>query len=216
MTAFDLARAALRFWYITALGLIGTCAVLFSAHPQTVYWTNQVVTLETPAAFDAQPKRLGQVSSDPIPTAEILAALVNEHSSLKRSRSTDATLYGEGFYDTSNARIVSAGSQWVMSVREPKIQVETDGPSPEAVLAKQRRELSSINASLIQLQDRFSVAAEQRITMSVSPEQPEMVQVSGSRTRPMAAIALIGVIVTLSAVYFAERWRRRRLVRTAV
>lgn len=215
MTAFDLARAALRFWYVTALGLVASGAVLWHAHPQTVYWTNQVVTLETPAAFDAQPKQLGQVSSDPIPTAEILAALVNEHRTLLRSRNSDATLYGEGFYDTSNARIVNSGSQWVVSVRGPKIQVETDGPDPAAVLQKQRRELSSINASLVQLQDRFSVGAEQRITMSISPETPEVVQISGSRVRPMAAIALIGVIVTLCAVYFTERWSRRRLRSTA-
>ena len=200
---------------MTAFGLIGTAVVLIHAHPQTVYWTNQVVTLETPAAFDAQPKRLGQVSSDPIPTAEILAALVNEHRTLQRSRNSDATLYGEGFYNTSNARIVSAGSQWVVSVREPKIQVETDGPNPAAVLLQQRRELSSINASLIQLQDRFSVGVKQRITATASPEVPEMVEISGSRSRPMAAIALIGVIVTLAAVYFAERWRRRRLAGNA-
>ncbi len=209
MTALDLFRASLRRWYVVALCLSLTAVGVTRAEPRTVYWTSQVATVQSPAT-KSTPKRLGEPDSDPIPTAEMLAGLINRHSDIIRSKNATATLYGEGLYDTSSARVANAGNQWVTSVNEPSIQVESDAADPAVVVERQQAELESISIALKQLQDRFEVKPSQRMSLSVSPTQPIVQEIRGSRIRANASIILVGLILTLWAVYVTERVMDRR------
>lgn len=208
MTALELFRGSLRRWYLTAMGLLMTAALVFSAQPVTVYWTSQVVTLEAPLAREV-PRRLGQLDRDPIPAAQMLAELVNERNDLVRSRNRTTTLYGEGVYDGSSARIISEGSQWVTSVRAPSIQVESVSGSASATLARQSREIEVISRTLTELQDRFLVPASQRLSLTLTPAAPTVEMIRGSRTRAGAAFAMVGLVLTLGLVYRAERHASR-------
>ena len=165
---------------------------MFFAQPVTVYWTSQIVTLEAPLALEV-PKRLGQLNRDPIPTAQMLAELVNERKDLIRSRNQTARLYGEGVYDGSSARIISEGNQWVTSVRAPSIQVESVSGTAAATLARQSREIQVISRTLNELQDRFQVPASQRLSLTLTPPAPTAEIIRGSRVRAGAAFAMVGL-----------------------
>lgn len=214
MTATHLLRAALRRWYVVLLGLALTGVAVASLKPQTVYWVSQILTVEAPAnSADPGPRPLGQPASDPIPTAEMLAGLVNEHSDIERSRNGGATLYGEGFSVASSARLVSVGGQWVTQVQSPNLHLESVNPDEAAALAAQEGELASISRTLEQLQDEFSVATTDRMTLSVSPLQAQAVRITGSKMRATVAASLLGLVVTFWAVYLLERRQLRRRAR---
>lgn len=209
MTATDLLRASLHRWYVILLGLAATVAVVMVMQPQTIYYVSQIVTVQSPPT-KLQPKKLGQPDSDPVPAAEMLTDLVNRQSEVLRSRSSDATIYGEGMYDTSSARVVNVGNQWVTSVPLPNIQVESDAPNPEKTLSRQKSEIANISFTLEQLQDRFHVKPAQRLSLIVTPSVPVIEEVAGSRTRAGGAFALVGLVVTLWAVYAIEVHSKRR------
>ena len=77
-------------------------------------------------------------------------------------------------------------------------------------------ETLEVTALLETRQDELRVPANLRARAVPTAQEPTVVPVSGSRSRAMAATALAGGSLTLVAVYWVERWRRRaRAARTA-
>ena len=204
MTLVDLIRAMGRRWPLVVAGAVLTAGLILVAQPQRVFWVSQVVTV-VPPVQEAQPKRLDAPSSDPIPMAEILAMLINGDQRAVCSRNSAVTLYGEGFFDSSSARVRESGSQWVSSVTYPDIQVESTGATEAEAIERQATELARIAKALDDFQSQTNVPTSSRMTLVVTPESPPVLEVSGSRSRSAAAFLAVGVFLTVFAVYLVER-----------
>lgn len=208
MTALQLARALARRWYITLLGVTLTIGALTMARPETVFWSKLTVTLTQPAD-PLTPKTLEDKGDDPIAAAAMLMEMVNRGHSTVRSASPDATLYGEGKRDAVSAALRDVGGQWGSQVREPVIDVQAVGHNADDVPTELASQVHILQAHLNQVQDMLHVAPGRRMGLTVEPERPTVWRVEGSPTRAAGSTLLVGAILTIAAVYWAEQWFRR-------
>ena len=95
----------------------------------------------------------------------------------------DTTLFGEGQRQGIEVRVPNEGSQWQPAYLTPNIDVQVVDSNPEIVAQQARRVSAELNGLLEARQDALGILPGQRLTTMVSPSDPTILYVSGSRTR---------------------------------
>ncbi len=212
MTALGLARAMGRRWYVVALGIALTVVAAMAARPEVVYWAELKVTVVQPLG-PREPRTLENVGSDPIAAATMLMEMVNKGRTSQRSALPDATLYGEGKREAVQAALHDVGGQWVSQVREPVIDVQAVSHDAREVLTRLSGQVEDLSKYLATLQDTLEVVPSQRLTLRAGPAETTVRTVTGSRVRAVGSTLLIGLGLTVGAVYWLEQLvgHRRRV-----
>lgn len=210
MTSRDVLLAVLRRWYLMVLGGLLTLAGLYYAtHQPGVYFTKYEVVL-LPPATERWPNKI----EDPHYSLTEMAGLVvtdyNDGQREPLSASADTLLYGEGIARGSRVRLPNHGSQWRPLYPTPNIDVQVVGPGAEEVGADARSISRRLGQILQQRQDELGVVPSMRITSLVSPTDPVIAYIGGSRSRAAVGAGAVGLPLTTILVVQFDRWRSRR------
>lgn len=213
MTSRDLLLVVLRRWYLMLLGAVLTVAGLYVAmHQPGVYFTRYEFVL-LPPQTETYPNRF----EDPhYGMTEMAGLVVTDFNAGKREPligSADTTLYGEGLHNGSRVRLPNNGSQWQPLYTKPNIEVQVVGPSAADVAAEASRIGEQLNAILKGRQDLLHIVPTMRMTALVSPKDPVVAYVGGSRGRVAIGIGAVGAAMTTILVVQFDRWRQRRQTR---
>ena len=143
--------------------------------------------------------------------ASALVVRVNGGPIGTKTSAPDNTLFGEGVTEGSRVRIRDIGGMWTSSIPVPVIYVEAIGPTHDSVAAEINRLVGSLTSNLQQLQDELHVPAYGRVVPYAAPAEPEVVEVSGQRVKAAGVTTLVGLAITVLALYAVDRrWPRRR------
>ena len=213
MTTMDLLRLVLRRWYLMVLGCVASVLVLHqSLHVPPVYFA-QVKVVLLPPRDDLFPNYLEDPRFDMTPLAGVIVSDYNKGVRPPLLASSDTTLYGEGLRNAVQVRLANDGTQWLPIYSRPNIDVQVVGAQPAPVAAQAAEVGSELTALLQQRQDELGISSAMRVGALISPQEPVVVQIGGSRVRTLGSVALLGGALTAIAVVQFDRWvalRRRR------
>lgn len=201
MTTRAFLSAAMRRWYVLLVGLAltGVAAALLAVQAPTVYWARTTVTLLEPKS-----NLLNSEGSTLTSLASALVVRANLGTTSRTTSSPATTLYGEGIMKGSRIRIRDEGAQWATSIPNPIIDVEAVGPDPEGVANEIAAMVQRLNAELSGLQAQLDVPKKNSVVMSVSPTQPNVLMIRGSRIRSVGATLFMGMALTIVAIYLID------------
>lgn len=213
MTSRELARLILRRWYLVLVGLAATIAILWPAtHRPGVYWT-QVEVVVLPPTFDRFPNRYEDPQYSLSALAGVIVTDFNGGHVPLQTASSEATLYGEGVREGTQVRMLNLGTQWNPLYDLPRIDVQVVGDD-SVVVAQQANQITAKLADLLaQRQRDLNVDPALAASMTTLPSEPSVYYITGSRTRAMAAGGIVGLVLTISAVYALEKFLIRRRTR---
>ncbi|HOZ57548.1 MAG TPA: hypothetical protein PKY70_05125 [Nakamurella multipartita] len=210
MTAAELLKLALRRWYILLLGAALTVGAAWSvAHPAGVYWTRSDVTLLPPAEF-YYPNQLEDPQYSLAALAGLVASEYNGSDRLIPTSSSDTTLYGLGERSGVDVRVPNLGNQWVPLYTSPTIAVQVVDSDPAVVAEKLQEAVARLDQLLTAKQDDLHIAPGMRATLFAPQTEPSVYYVAGSRPRAFGGMVVLGIALTLMAVYLSDRIRFRR------
>ncbi|WP_347354580.1 hypothetical protein, partial [Intrasporangium sp.] len=209
MTSRDLLLVLLRRWYLMLLGALVTVAALYVAtHQPGVYFVRYSFVLLAPRS-EVYPNQIEDPHYGMAQMAGLIVTDYNEGYREPLLASADTTLYGEGVRDGSRVRTPNNGSQWVPLFTTPNIDVQVVGPTAEQVGAEAQRIKARLTEILEQRQDALGIAPTMRITSLVSPADPVIAYVGGSRGRVAVGVGAVGATLTTILVVQFDRWRER-------
>jgi hypothetical protein len=200
MTAYDVARAVARRWYITVISLL--CATGFALvllHNSGLYSTRTVVQF-----IRLQPSQVaigpanGTEDENFISFAGAVASEVNNGRPISRYAWEDAPLYGAGVRKGILVGLPDAGGQWLTSFNRAEIEVQVVGPTQEWVEDRQRLLMQKIADSSRELQGPIYKDQGQRIRTVIAPLTSTVDHIEASRSQQAAAVLLMliaGLIV---------------------
>lgn len=210
MTSRDLLRVVFRRWYLILFGALLTVGVLYGAmHRPGVYFTKYFVVVLPPRS-DLRPNNIEDPRYELTPMAGVIVTDYNAGKREPLLGSADTTLYGEGLRSGSRVRLPNDGSQWQPIYSKPNIEVQIVAPTAEEVISQSKRISVEITRLLKARQDELGVPQRVRMTALVSPTDPVIAYVWGSRPRTALGIGLVGVTTTTVVVLRFDRWRERR------
>ena len=216
MTSRELLSLVLRRWYIVLLGAAITVGAVYQVvHRPGVYWSQIDVVVLGPVD-KYYPNNLASPDFALIPMAGVLVSDWNGVDRPLLTASDKTTLFGEGERKGIQVRMPNRGSQWDPLYRSSSIDVQVVDSNPDTVAQEARRVSAELDKLLQRRQDAMGVPRELRMTTMVSPTNPTIRYVSGSRTRAALAAGAVGAALTTIAVYWSERWliwRRSRRAR---
>jgi hypothetical protein len=188
---------------LVGLGLTLMAAIAVYAWPG-VYQTRVDVLLLPPSTYAGiNPYTYG--SARLIATAGVVARVSDPSSSAAdASLSESVTLAGQGVTQGFTVRLPNSGSQWVPLFDRPLLDVQAVGRSEQDVRRSEATALSRIRGTLAQLQTQEGVPPNQWIKLDVTPTDPVVVSGGGHRSRSLAAILLLGLALTGTAVTMAK------------
>jgi hypothetical protein len=206
MTSRELLSLMLRRWYIVLLGATITVGALYQVtHRAGVYWSQISVVVLGPVD-KYYPNNLASPDWALIPMAGVLVADWNGVDRPLLTASDKTTLFGEGERKGIQVRMPNGGSQWQPLYRSSSIDVQVVDSNPDTVAQEVRRVSAELDKMLQRRQDAIGVPQKLRMTTMVSPTNPTIQYVSGSRTRAALATGVVGAALTTIAVYLSERW----------
>ena len=207
MTSRELLRLVLRRWYVMLLGAaISVGALYLITQRPDIYWTHFNVVVLAPLDKDDYPNKLENAHDQLAPMAGLLVADWNGVDRPLLMASDETTLFGETQRKGIQVRVPNEGSQWAPRYFSPNIHVQVVDSNPDTVAQEARRVSVELNALLQKRQDALGIQPAMRMTTMVSPADPTIEYVSGSRARAALATGLVGAALTLIAVYWTERW----------
>lgn len=213
MPLYEALTALRRCWYVVVVGLLATLAVGFQAmHAGGLYAAQQNVVLIAPAT-ETQPNTLENSSRGLIATAGLIEREIDQGRPLQATVSPDVPLYGQGVREGYSVIVPSTGGQWQVSFASPILSVQAVSSSPESVRAMLAGVRARVDAQLTLMQDADAVAQPERIRTDLAPAVPSIRHITGSRTRALAAVMLLGVLGTAVLAVWLDRvlaTRRRR------
>lgn len=212
MTTREFLRLARHRWYVVLLGLAATAGLVTTSAPETVFWTSTSVTVVQPVA-PHQPLTLDDLGNGAVPAAVVLMQLVNQGHEGPHSADIDTTIYGEGKRNTVEARLRDLGGQWESQVPNPVIDIQVVADDPDTVSRRVDEEYTLLSQELVSLQDRLHVAPAQRLSLQRSSVPLSVTAVGGSHSRSLGASVLLGLFLTVAAVWWSERVVRFRRAR---
>ncbi|MFD4327816.1 hypothetical protein ACFWQC_24510 [Nocardioides sp. NPDC058538] len=213
MTALELVGLLLRRWYVVvvcALLTLGGSLVLLDRPP--VYFTQFEVVL-LPPKESVNPNTLREDPYGMVPMAGLLVEEYNQGRHPLNMSTTETTLYGEGLSRGERVRMRNVGNQWLPIYTNPVIDVQvvdSDAGRVEEEAARIARDLDGI---LQRRQDELGVRKASRMSTEMAPEDVVVQEISGSRSRTAAGLALLGGSLTVVAVIWVERLSRARAAR---
>lgn len=215
MTTSELLRLVLRRWYVMVLGAAVSVAILYGAtHQPAVYWTQFNVVLLAPNNVD-YPNYLKDPRFQLQPMVGVVVRDIHRNDTPVQTASADATLVGVGVHRGVQVRAPNFGSQWKPDFSANHLDVQVADDRAEAVAIRAEQVTEEISRVLDRRQDALGIAPDMRITAFASTGDPTIYQVSGSKVRAAAGVALAGATGTTIVVYWLEVWlTRRRRTRT--
>ena len=213
MTARGLLELLLRRWYLIVVGAILTVMGMYvTLHQPGVYWTKLTLVLLAPAE-EYYPNKIQDPHYALAPMAGVVVAEWNRDYRPRLSASGDTTLVGEGKREAVEVRMPNQGSQWRPLYLSPNIDVQVVGSNPDLVQSRATAVSNELATILQRQQDDIGVNADLRITAVRSPAEPTVYYVTGSRPRALASVGLIGALVSVVAVYWIDRFVKRKVGR---
>jgi hypothetical protein len=216
MTSRELLSLVLRRWYIMLLGAaISVVALYLITHRPGVYWTRVSVVVLAPVQ-KYYPNNFEDPHDALAPAASMLVADWNGVKRPLLMATSDTTLFGEGERRAIEVRMPNQGNQWQPLYFSPNIDVQIVDNNPELVAEEARRVSAELEGLLQKRQDAMGVQPSMRMTTIVSPTDPTIMYIAGSRARAAAATGLVGATLTTIAAYWIERWLVWRRSRRAL
>lgn len=213
MTIWDVFGLARRFFLVSLLGIALTAWFGSLAWDQPGAFRSQVNVLLLPPvtpidnALITTPDSLGA-------TAAVIIRMVGGPSGNAGSVSSTVSLAAEGIARGHSVRQPNIGSQWEPKYVDPTLEIQSVGGTKAEADAEMSTALASVRDALTQLEARRGVDQANRIRVELSPSQPSVVYVHGSRTRAVGATLLVGLVATIGALLAADQamamWARRR------
>ncbi len=213
MTVSDLLWLSIRHWLVSlvALACIAGGALWATQQHSAVNGRVSVLFL-APEATDGNV--LAGTTFALVATTGIVAGQVNGPAPQPQTVG-DVTLSSAGVTSGWSVRQPNGGGQWVVHFSDPLLDVRSTGPTMRTAQEQMQIALSKVDAALADLQDDSDVPPDARISTLLSPVSPEYTVQSGSRTRTMAGVGLLGVLCWAGALLFVERTRPARPRREA-
>ncbi|WP_310527816.1 hypothetical protein [Nocardioides sp.] len=214
MTSRDLITAMLRRWYVMVVGAALSVGALYvSINQPPVYWTQYNVLLVGPAGAEGT-----DVLDDPVyalpPLVGVLATELNHGHPPMLTGDVDATMVGQGRLDGVQFRAPNLGTQWRPIFSANYLDVQVAGRTPDEVSAAAASATRDVVSRLEAEQDNLGIPTELRARAVPSSPDPTIYAVTGSRARTAGATGLLGASITVVLVYWLEKWRPRRPLRT--
>ncbi|QCW50791.2 hypothetical protein FE634_10895 [Nocardioides dongxiaopingii] len=214
MTTWDAIAACRRRWYVLLAGLLVTLAVVAGLGRVDGVYAARVDVVFLAPATPAAPNRIASASSSVIAIAGQVQRMVapGPHGGINRGATSDAVgLLGTGVDNGSAIVLPDSGGQWAHGFDRPVLSIEVTGASPADVLARTRELVARVEAVTLGLQDDPRIAADNRITTSLSPAVPQVSHHQGRRSLSMLVALLLGL--SLSVVLASASDRHLNLLR---
>lgn len=212
MTTRDLLSLILRRWYLMVLGAAVSLLGLYQGLRVPPVYFVQVNVVLLPPRDALFPNYLEDPRFNMAPLAGVIVSDYNQGDRPPLLASPDTTLYGEGIRNTLRVRLANNGTQWLPIYDRPNIDVQAVGADAASVVAEATAAGSRLTELLGKRQDEMGIASAMRVTALVSPAEPVVAQVGGSRARTMGSLVLLGGALTTILVVQFDRWVARRRV----
>lgn len=205
MTLADLLRALLRRWPVVLVGLAITAgATVFGTSATPVYHSRTEVVFLAPVSA-RYPNELVTQTESLIVTAGAVARRINGAESPVIYGSSLANPIGApGNGEKTWINLVNIGTQWVPVFDDQILLIDAIGDTTEEVTDRIQAADAKIGDALQDLQAEQGVDPTAYITTRLSPVEPVVAEVKGSRVRAMGMTAAIGGLLTLAAVVTLE------------
>lgn len=209
-----------RRWLLHACAVfvVAVLVDLLVPAPQPVYAIDARLVLTAPNSF-GNGNRLQADPGELIMFAAAVDRIYDGRPSGPRLASPDATLWGMGVRDGSRVTLPDQGGQWVSTYDRPYLRVEVVSPSPE--VAQQRFEdiTTRLTQIIAERQRAAEVGTTAKVTVDLTPPDPQVLAVSGSRSRQLAAGVVLAFLAAFATGWLSrrrpDRARSRSLVRSA-
>jgi hypothetical protein len=201
----DMVAAIQRRWYVVLAGFLGTVSVgLLAVHTPARYLATEVLVLKPPVSSYA-PNPVTGLN----PSLAVTAAAVANRLSTADSKAMFQSLGVTGTY-TFEPRNTGTNQEprYVIS----SMAINDTADSEKASLRSIAILADVFQKQLNELQDRWKVANDARIRMAVLVPAASTL-LPHSAFRSLIGAGLLGVVVTLAAVFWTEDIARRRRVR---
>ncbi|KDA04886.1 hypothetical protein DC31_01955 [Microbacterium sp. CH12i] len=218
MTLADLLRALLRRWPVVLVGLAITAGVtVIGTSASPVYHSRTEVVFLAPVSA-RYPNELVTQTESLIVTAGAVARRINGAESPVMYGSSLANPVGApGNGEKTWISLISIGTQWVPVFDDQVLLIDAIGDTPEKVTDRIQTADEEIRGALLDLQMEQGVNPVAHITTRMSPAEPVVAEIKGSRVRAMGMTAVIGGLLTIAAVVVLEvRSRSPRDQRTSL
>lgn len=213
MTIIQLIRILRRRWYVLVVGAVCTvAAVTVFSQNERVYFAQTNVVFEAPGSPTVAGVDNG-FSESLNYFAAVVERTVNGSSASVRLSSPTATLYGIGIRQGSSVSLADGGGQWSHVFDRPILSVQVVDSSPERVNAGMAAVISDISTAAESMQSESGAPIDARITVTTTPEQPEIAsfgQTSTSRIKGAASMVSVGFLLSASAACILESPALRR------
>jgi hypothetical protein len=218
MTLAEVLRALVRRWPLTAAGLLlSLAAAYFGTNPAPVYHARTEMVLLAPSSA-RYPNELVTQTQSLIVTAGAVAGKINGPDVQIRYGSSLVNPIGApGNGKDTWINLIDTGTQWVPVYEDQILLVDAVGDDPRIVTQRIDAAAQRVQDELRTLQKTQKVDAANYITARMSPTQPVVEEVKGSRVRAIGMTVAIGMFLTVTVVLTLEvrsRTSRKRLPAT--
>jgi hypothetical protein len=180
----ELLRALLRRWYVLLVALLLTAGGAYHVlRPTQLYLSTAVVVLKPPVTGN-QPNQFANLQP---PLAAVSYALIQQ----MESPAGVAELAAAGVHGTYHLVPRNSGTSATPHYLIPTLQVQSELTDPATADATVLQLIAVYSKHLQDLQTEQQVAADSRMSVDVLVP-PNAVQVHGTKSRGLAATALIG------------------------
>lgn len=208
MTRNDFMAAMVRPWYLLLLGGVLTIAALGLLLGRVGVYATQVDVIMLPPTRDSPGNPIEGRSDSLIYFAAIVERELNNGVIENRYASAEATLYGAGVERGYSVTLPNTGGQWQTNFGRPVLSVEVVDADPDRLREVLAEQIGKLSQTVIDVQDREGVAPKDRITIGLSPSEPDISYIGGSRSKIVVGVAILGIGLSVSAVLLVDRWRR--------
>ena len=190
---------------VTLFAFIG-----FQVRAPGVFFTRFDVVL-LPPTDAVTPNSLTRSASALSVTAAVITTRFNGGPTTAAPASHEITLVGEGVRDGHAVRLRNYGGQWAPDFSRPVIDVQVVGPSAESVQERARAISEELAHLLAEEQARFQVAQRFRVTTTLAADEPAVAYHGGAVSRAAAAVLVLGVSLTGTALVWTSQRTPRGL-----
>lgn len=208
MTRTEFMAAILRRWYVLLAGGVATIATLAALLGGGGVYTTQVDVVMLPPSGEGQGNPIEGRSDSLIYFAAIVERELNNGAISDRYASAEATLAGAGVEHGYSVTLPNAGGQWQTNFGRPVLSVEVVDTDPDRVRAVLAEQIARVDTTVTQVQDAQGIPAQDRIVTGLSPAEPVVSYLGGSRSKTVLGVAALGVGLSISAALILDSWLR--------
>lgn len=212
MTTVQLLGILRRRWYVLIVSIACSVAAMsVFSETERVYFAQTDVVFEAPGVPTVAGVNSGYSESLSF-FAGIVERAVNSGSDSVRLSSPTATLYGIGVHQGKSVALADRGGQWSHVFDRPVLWVQVSDSSPERVAAVMAAVVSDIATTAESMQSLSGAPPGTRITVTTTPENPEIVsfgQTSASRAKGFASMAVVGFGLSAAVACLVDRFALR-------